>query len=125
MAYRTGAAVAVAASFLLVIVNGAVGFLGDEDNPANLIFLGIILIAALGSAIARFRAAGMARAMFTTAAAQVLAGIVALAAGLGSAGADGIYEVVLGTSLFSGLWLLSAGLFRKAGHACFQDSGRL
>lgn len=112
--YRAGAGVAVAAAFLLLWVNGAVGFLGDEDNPANLMFLGVLAIALAGAIIANFRATGMARAMFVTAAAQLLVGVVALAAGLGSPGYAGIYEAVMGTSVFAGLWLLSGGLFRKA-----------
>lgn len=113
-AYRAGAGVATAAAFLLLWVNGAVGFLGDEDNPANLMFLGVLAIALAGAIGANFRAAGMARAMFAAGAAQLLAGVVALAAGLGSPGYAGIYEAVMGTSVFAGLWLLSSGLFRKS-----------
>lgn len=112
--YRAGAGLAVAAAFLLLWVNGAVGFLGDEDNPANLMFLGVLAIALAGAFVAQFRPAGMARAMFATAMAQLLVGVVALAAGLGSPGYAGLYEVVLGTSVFGGLWLISGGLFRKA-----------
>jgi hypothetical protein len=114
LAYRGGAGVAIAASFLLLWVNGAVGFLGDEDNPANLLFLGVLAITIAGSVIARFRPAGMARAMFATAAAQVLVGVIALAGGLGSPGYAGLYEAVMGSSVFAGLWLLSGGLFRRA-----------
>ena len=115
--YRCGAAVAVAACFLLVWVNLAVGFLGDEGNAANLMFAGVIAVAVGGSCIAHFRAAGMAKAMVATAVAQVLVGAIGLAAGLGSPDNDGVYEVVMGTSLFGGLWLLSAWLFRKAAGA--------
>ena len=112
--YRSGVGVAVAATFLLIWVNLAVGFLGSEDNPANLIFFGVFAVAIVGAFIARFRPAGMAKAMAATAAAQVAIGVVALAAGLGSAGYDGIYEVVMGSSLFAGLWLASAWFFRRA-----------
>ena len=90
------------------------GFLGDEDNPANLIFLGVIAVAILGSAIARFEARGMARAFVAAAAAQFLARVVGFAAGLGSRGWMRLYEVVLGTSLFVGIWLVSAWLLSKA-----------
>jgi hypothetical protein len=112
--YRFGATVAVAASFLLIWVNLAVGLLGDEDNPANLMFLGVIGIALLGSIGARGRPAGMSRALLAAAAAQVVAGAIGFAAGWASPGGQGVYEVVLGTSLFTPLWLLSAWLFRKA-----------
>ena len=109
-----GAALAVAATFLLIWVNGAVGFLGNEDNPANLLFLGVIAVAVLGAVFADFQPAGMARAMFAAAAAQALVGVAALAFGLGSPGYDGLYEVVMGTTLFGALWLISGALFRKA-----------
>lgn len=113
--YRAGAGIAVAAAFLLIWVNGAVGFLGSEDNPANLMFFGVLAVAILGTILARARAAGMARTMFATAAAQLLVGVIALAAGLGSAElSDRLYEVVMGTSVFGALWLASAALFRKA-----------
>ena len=112
--YRLGCAFAVGASFLLIWVNGAVGFLGNEGNPANLMFLGVILIAAAGAVLARARSAGMARAMLAAAAAQVFAGALGFAAGWSSPGAAGIYEVVMGTTLFTALWLGSAALFLKA-----------
>lgn len=114
LAWRSGAGIAVAAAFLLLWVNGAVGFLGDEDNPANLMFLGVLAVAVAGSVVAGLQAVGMARAMFATAAAQLLVGVIALAAGLGSPGYAGLYEVVMGTSIFAGLWLLSGLLFRRA-----------
>jgi len=104
----------VAAAFLLVWVNLAVGFLGDEGNPANLMFLGVIAIAIFGAIVARARAAGMSNAMLIAAGAQVLAGATGLATGWASPGSEGIYEVVLGTGLFTPMWLLSAWLFRKA-----------
>jgi hypothetical protein len=112
--YRAGAALAVAAGFLLTWVNLAVGFLGSEDNPANAMFISVLGIAIAGAFVAGSDAARMARAMFATAAAQILAGAVGLAAGLASRGPQGIYEVAMGTSLFAGLWLASASLFRRA-----------
>lgn len=113
-AYRAGAALGLLAGLLLVWVNGAVGFLGDEGNVWNLLFAAVLLTAAGGAAIGGYRAAGVARAMFAAAAVQVGIGVAALAAGLGSAGAAGLYEAVMGTSLFAALWLVSAGLFLKA-----------
>ena len=112
--YRAGACVAVASCFLLLWVNLAVGILGSERNDANLMFAGVIAVALGGSIVAHFRSPGMARTMVAAALAQALVGVIALAAGLASPGPDGVYEVVMGTSLFGGLWLMSAWLFRKA-----------
>jgi hypothetical protein len=112
--YRLGVTTAVATSFLLVWVNLAVGFLGDEGNPANLMFLGVILVAAAGAIVARSRPKAMANAMLVAAGAQVLAGATGFAAGWSAPGAQGLYEVVMGTTLFTALWLGSAALFWKA-----------
>lgn len=114
IAYRVGVLGAVGTSILLFWVNGAVGFLGDEGNPANLIFLGVIVIAVLGSVLAGFRAKGMAHAMFAAAAAQALIGAAAIPAGWASPGPAGLYEVAMGSTLFVSLWLISGGLFRVA-----------
>ena len=52
--------------------------------------------------------------MLAAATAQMLAGAIGFAAGWASPGAQGVYEVVMGTSLFTALWLGSAALFLKA-----------
>jgi hypothetical protein len=39
-AYRAGVGVALAAAFILVWANGAVGIIGSEDNAANLMYDG-------------------------------------------------------------------------------------
>ena len=114
LAFRLGCALAVAACFLLVWVNGAVGFFGDEGNPANLLFLGVIAVAAAGALLTPARPAGMARAMAVAAAGQVAVGALGFAAGWASPGAAGAYEAVMGTGLFTALWLGSAALFLKA-----------
>ena len=121
--YRAGAALAVVTGFALVWVNLAVGFLGDEGNRANLIFLAVLAVAVAGAAVARTRPAGMARAMLATAAAQIAVGIVALVAGWASPGRTGIDEVALGTALFAALWLVAAALFRAGGRTASGDSG--
>lgn len=123
-AYRFGVAVAVLTAVLLVWVNGAVGFLGDADNPENLVFGAVILIAVVGAARARFRPAGMARALFATAAAQLAIGIVAIAIDVAVPGRHWLYEAVLGTTLFTALWLVSAGLLRKAAREPMADESR-
>jgi hypothetical protein len=112
--FLAGAAVALASAILLVAVNLAVGVLGSEGNRANLLFAGVIALAAAGSALARGRAASLARAMRATALAQALVAALALAAGWASPGWHGLYEVALGTILFGGLWLIAAALFARA-----------
>lgn len=113
IAYRAAAGVALAAAFLLVWINLAVGIIGSEDHPANAMYLGVLAVGFLGSLLASFRPRGMARAMFATALAQALVGAVALIFRLGSP-ASGPVEIVGLTGLFVALWVGSALLFREA-----------
>jgi len=108
-AYRIGAVVAMATSFLTVWVNLAVGMIGDE-NPYNLLFVGVLAIALAGSIASNFMAAGMARTMVAAAVAQA-------AVALGGMAADPRGAVF--SILFALPWLLAAGLFRRAD----QDQG--
>lgn len=112
--YRAAVGVAVAAAFILIWINLAVGIIGSEDNPANLMYAGVLAVAVAGALLARSQAAGMARALFATALAQLLVGAIALIAGFGST-APSFPEAILGlTGFFTTLWLASAALFRKA-----------
>ena len=98
--------IAVAAGFMMTWINLAVGIIGDENNPANLMFFGVLAIGFSAVLFARLEPLGMARAMEVTAIAQVVVCIAALLLGEG-------YVAVL-TGFFVVMWLLSAHLFRKA-----------
>jgi hypothetical protein len=105
LAYRFGAGLAVITTFLTVWTNAAVGMIGSEDNPYNLMFGGVLLVALLGAILTRLEARGMAQAMLVTAAAQVAVGAIGLADDpLGARFSMG----------FGGFWLLSAALFWNA-----------
>jgi hypothetical protein len=104
--YRAAAGVALAAAFILVWMNLAVGIIGSEENPANWMYGGVLAVGIIGAVIARFQPHGMARALAATALAQALAAVIALIAGWGSA--------FILTGFFVALWLISAWLFRKA-----------
>jgi len=112
--YRGGVAVAVTTTFLLVWVNGAVGIIGDEGNAANLMFFGVIAVAMVGAIATRFKAAGMARAMFLAALAEVLVAVIALVGRLGANEPPGMIGVIILIGFFAAMWLASALLFREA-----------
>ncbi len=112
-AYRAAVGVALAAAFILVWVNGAVGIIGSEDNDANLMYGGVLAVGVIGAIIARFQPRGMARALFATALAQALVAVIALIAGLGSPW-SGPLEIVALNGFFVALWVGSALLFREA-----------
>ncbi|KRC81016.1 hypothetical protein [Sphingomonas sp. Root241] len=111
-AYRATVAVALLTGFLIVWSNLAVGIIGDEGNPANLAFFGILAIAITGAFLARLRPEGMARALFATAFAQLLVSAVALIAHM---------DLPVGIAIFFvGMWLVSGLLFRAAARSDFM-----
>lgn len=112
-AYRAAIGVALATGLLLIWSNLALGLIGSEDNPANRMYAGVLAVALVGAIVARFRPAGMARAMTATAAAQALVAAIALTAPV-STGPVWPEDVIMLTGFFAALWLLSAWLFRKA-----------
>ena len=104
--YRLAAATAVGTGLFLIWANLAVGLIGTEDNAANLMYLGVLAVAGIGAMLARFRPAGMARAMFAAALAQMLVAVIAQIAGFGfTYGVNGFFAV---------LWSAAALLFRGA-----------
>ena len=106
LAFRAAAALAVVTGFVVVWACGAVGIIGNEDNPANLMFAAVLLIAVAGGYVGRFRAAGLSRALVATAFVQAA---VAIAAWTMGSVEGGVASVV-----FTGAWLLSAWLFSRA-----------
>lgn len=77
-AYRAAVAVSAVTGLLLIWVNLAVGIIGSENNPANQLYFGVILVGLVGAFLARFRPRGMARALFVTAGIQLLVPVLAL-----------------------------------------------
>lgn len=105
-AYRGGFAVAILAGFLMIWINLAVGIVGNEDNPVNMLFFLILIVGAIAAPLGRFSAMGMARAMYATALAQGLVTAWIALAGHG-------YTFVL-AGFFIAAWLCAAHLFRRA-----------
>lgn len=114
LAYRAGVVVGVGGAFLLVWINLAVGILGSEDNPSNLMYLAVLLTGLVGAPLVRFRARGLVRVLLAMAAVQVAVPIVALATDPAAAGP--LHMVAGVTAFFLGPWLVAAALFRMADH---------
>jgi hypothetical protein len=113
-AYRAGAVIAVGAAFLLVWVTLAVGIIGSEDHPANLLYMGVLGLGAVGAAVSAFRARGMAVTLAAMAAATVAIAVAALIAGWGSDAPVWPQVIIIANGFFAGAWTLSAELFRRA-----------
>ena len=109
--YRVAVGVALAAAFLLVWGNAAMGI---TDSDADLMFLlWVPAVGIVGAIIARFQPRGMARAMFATALTQALVAVIALIAGIVPA-YNSAFEVLGITGFYVALFVGSAFLFRQA-----------
>lgn len=115
--YRIGAGFAVLASVLLLWINGAVGIIGSEDNPANLLYLGVIAAAFVGAVASRFDARGLSLTMVCAAVLQALIGAVAVFRGWGEGAENWPRAVIVLSAFFTLIWLASAFLFRRADRA--------
>jgi hypothetical protein len=101
---RLGAFFAIMAGFMLIWSNLAVGMIGNEDNPVNLLFGAVLAVAILGACLSRIRASILPTAM-------LLAGAIQLSIGLfaGIWGSDfrgGVFTIVLGIP-----WWIASALF--------------
>ena len=113
-AYRAAVGLVLAAAFILVWMNLAVGLIGTEGDPANLMYGGVLAVGLAGVLIARFRPHGMARALVATALAQALAAMVAAIAGMGYPASPPL-EILGVNAVLAALWLGSAWLFWRSG----------
>ena len=77
-AQRLATVIALGAGFMIFWGNLSVGFIGGDDNPANLLYLVVLVLGAIGAVRVRFAAAGMARTMWMMAAGILLVPVIAL-----------------------------------------------
>lgn len=115
IAYRTAVGVAVVAGLLLIWMSLAVGIIGSGDNPANLLYIGVLAVGIIGASIARFQPRGMAHTLFATALIQILVPVIALIFWSPSLeeppGTVGVFGL---NAFFALLFVISALLFRSA-----------
>lgn len=102
--FRTGAMFAVLAGFMVVWANLAVGMIGNEDNPVNLWFGAVLLIAIAGSIASRFRASILPTAMFLAGTTQIAIGTFAGILGTDMRG--GRFTIILAVT-----WFIASLLF--------------
>lgn len=123
IAYRSAVALAAGTALFLVWGIGALGVIGVEGDRADLMYFGVLAMGLSGAIVARFQPDGMARAMFVTAAATVLVGLIALVLGKHQAEHTSILEILGLTGMFATLFAGSAWLFRSAAQAEHIDAG--
>lgn len=105
---RAGVMIAGLAAFLTFWINGAVGFIGSEDEMLNLGFYWLVLAALLATLFAWLRPSRMRWIMGAMALAQPLMGVLALRMMPGHAVEWGVLL------FFAAIWLSSAACFNRA-----------
>jgi hypothetical protein len=114
LAYQAGAVVALGTGVVTMWVTGAVGIIGSEDNPGNLLYLATVAFAIAAAIIARGRAGAMVWAMALTALAAIAAPLIAYA-GVAQPQSDVLApEVFIATGVLAAGWALSAFFFSRA-----------
>ena len=113
-AYRAAIGLALAAAFLLIWINLAVGIIGEPGEPANVMYLGVLAVGIASTVVARLRPEAMARALVATAVTQAVVAAIALLAGKAAVPGSSVAEIVGLNGLFVALYLASACLFRLA-----------
>lgn len=117
-ANRVALGLTLAAALLLLWVNLAVGVIGAEDNPVNLLYFGVLAVLFVGALLARWQPHGMARVLYATALAQAAAALI----GLLLWGPDvstpeallGVLRVVGVNVFFVLLWVAAGRLYQRA-----------
>ena len=105
--------VAIVAAMMLVWLSLGVGIIGQDGDPANAMYFGVLAIGIVGAIIARFQPHGMAHALVAMALAQALVTVIALSARLGLPW-SGPAEILLLNGFFIALFVGSAWLFRRS-----------
>lgn len=120
-AYRFAVGLALTAALLIVWLNAAAGLIGiEDDDPANLLYAGVLAVGFVGALIARLQPRGLARASFATALAQALVGMIAL--GLPNTASP--VQIVIVHGVFVALFAGAASLFRYAARHGFPPRAR-
>jgi hypothetical protein len=111
--YRLATGVALGAGLFLLWGIGALGIIG-AGGPPDLLYLGALAVGVVGALAARLRPRGMALALSATAVATMLAGLVAVAAGLHREEGASVLEILGLSAMYAALFAGSAWLFRRA-----------
>ena len=104
--YRIAATMTVVGGFFMVWANLAVGIIGNEEDPRNLLFYAILLLGLAGALFSRFDARGLMWTLRGMAVAQLLVFVIA-------ATFDWALLPVF-TIVYFAWWLVAGELFKKA-----------
>lgn len=107
--YRIAFCIWIFWAFLIIWINGAVGIIGSEDNPANLMYAAVLITWLIGSILSLLKPRGMAYTLFTVSIIQILVPLFALFIWPAkvSWGEAGVLEVLIFNSIFAIIFIIS------------------
>jgi len=112
-AYRVATAITIFTGFLIIWINLAVGIIGAEDNPANLLYIVVFLIGITGAGISRLKPRGLSTTLFIATIFHLIIPVIAMIFWNSSLHDPfGLNRVLLINSVIGGLLLVAAILFR-------------
>ena len=113
--YRAAAGIAVLTGLFLIWVNLAVGIIGEEKNPANKLYIGVLAAGFIGAYMSRLRAHGMSYTMYAAAFIQILVPFIAFFLWRPTLDEPpGIAGVFMLNAFFAALFVLSGLFFKSA-----------
>lgn len=112
-AQRLATVIALGTGFLIFWGNLAVGFIGSDDNPVNLLYLAVLVLGAIGVVRVRFAAAGMARTMGMMTAGILLVPVIAVIIRPHDF-SPGVPQVFLLNAVFALMFAVAGFLYRLA-----------
>lgn len=113
--YKYAFGLLIACGLLIIWMNLAVGIIGDSDDLANLMYVGVLALGATGALMVRFKPAGMMYTAFVMAKAIVIVPIVAIGMGRHLDGSTPPLGTFIVLHLIFAAFFFGAGvLFRRA-----------
>lgn len=112
MIFRIAVGFALFSGFFLIWSNLAVGLIGSEDNPLNLLYFLVIGVGVIGAFITRFKATGLMYTLFAMATTQFIIMITSFYTGMPAVPESSVYEIIAVNGFFITLFIVAAILFR-------------
>ncbi|MCX7973721.1 MAG: hypothetical protein N3B16_04390 [Candidatus Aminicenantes bacterium] len=109
--YRLALAVALGTGFIMIWTNLAVGLIGSEDEPVNMIYLVLLAGGLIGALLVRLKARGLTITMGIMALGQVLITLIALLAGWQHLPSSSVSDILKVNGFFFLLWQTKMYLF--------------
>jgi hypothetical protein len=110
--FKAGVGMALGTTLFMVWANLAVGLIGAGPNPGNLMYMGVVAVAVIGTFLSGFTPGGMERAMYAVVLALVLVAVIALLANMDEYPGSSVTEILSVNGFFAFLYAISGLLFR-------------